>query len=676
MTRIDRIARIARIALALAVFAPAMQAQTLQDKIEFAKSKVYPALVNISVVAQTFDSGRTQRVAGAGSGTIISPAGHVTTNFHVVQDAQRVTCTLPTGESIPADVLASDPAIDLAVLKLRLNEREHKSTALPFATLGDSSTLNVGDYVLAVGNPMGLSSSMTLGIASNTARVFTDFLGNEAENLDIGAHATGMYTRWIQHDALILPGNSGGPLVDMRGEIVGMNTRGGQGMAFATPSNLLKKSINRILSYGEVRRGWLGLNVKPVRGIGRTTGVLITAVAPGSPAGEVGLEPGDIVLALDEDSATCRFMDELPLFYEKIADRAPNSEVKITYERQGANRNVTATLSARELEPRVVEVREIGATVSTLGRARAARFGSPDLEGILVNGVRGGQPFDRAKPPIRRGDVIVEIQSRVVKDSKSFKNVIVDHLGSEDIAVRLRRGRKDVIAVVSLNEQESSKPKPSVIASAWLGVSTQVLTPAVARAAEHPDQRGYRLTSVYAGTRASEAGLQAGDLLIAIDETALNAYRPQDSEDLSRLLENEYSIADTIVAKVIRGTETLEFPVKLQPAPKTAGEAEFTRHDAFEFTVREMILRDTMSRQNSQKTRGVIVTECTSGGWASLGGLHVRDIVTAVNGHPITDKSSFDEVFAAIDKERPQNVTVFVRRGPTTTIVVIQPSWQ
>lgn len=199
-----------RAAVLVLGLASGLLSQSLHERIDGARRRVYPALVNISVVTRTFSGGRAVRQPSGGSGTIISPAGHVITNYHVVQDAERITCTLPSGEEIPAEVLADDPAIDMSMLQLRMSEREDPGLSLPFATIGDSSRLEVGEYVLAVDNPLGLASSMTLGIVSNTERVFTDFLGNSVEDLDIGSRRTGRFTRWIQHDALILPGNSGG----------------------------------------------------------------------------------------------------------------------------------------------------------------------------------------------------------------------------------------------------------------------------------------------------------------------------------------------------------------------------------------------------------------------------------------------------------------------------------
>ncbi|MCA8961264.1 MAG: PDZ domain-containing protein, partial [Planctomycetes bacterium] len=660
----------------LLAFTSASNAQELQQKIEFAKSRVYPALVNISVVSRDFSGGRTRRFPAAGSGTIISPAGHAITNFHVVENAQRVTCTLPTGESIRADIIASDPAIDLAVLQLRMGERESQNTPLPFATLGDSSTLEVGDYVLAVGNPLGLSSSMTLGIASNTARVFTDFLGNEVEDLDIGEHATGMFTRWIQHDALILPGNSGGPLVDLRGEIVGMNTRGGSGVAFATPANLLKKSINRILSFGEVRRGWLGTDVKPVKKLGRETGALVTAVVPESPAAIGGIRPGDVILKLDDHVVRCRFLEELPLFHEQVADREPGAELHVTYEREGATHETTVRLA--EWEPStedIVEVRALGGTVTRLTRRRALRMQLPDVRGLVVTGVRPGHPLDRAKPRVETDDVIVALDGVPTLDPNQFATSIESGEGDRELTLRLRRGREDLIAVVEI-EADQERDRPRVLTSAWIGIRTQVLTPAVAQAVGQPDRRGYRITDVLPGTRASEAGLAPGDLLVAMDGDALNAYRDQDARDLERLLENEYSPGEMVELTLLREGESRSVRLELEPSPKAVSEAATGRNEFFELTVRELLPRDRMDRNWPESQTGVVVTECTNGGWAAMAGIRPNDLLVSANGRALDNVAAFEQCLSAFESERPQSISVYLRRGTSTTFAIVQPEWK
>ncbi len=259
--------------LAAPAAAQSTAADALRRDVDFARSKVYPALVNIAVVGRIYSGGRARRFPAAGSGVIISAAGHILTNFHVAGNTTRITCTLTSGERVDALVVAHDALTDLSVLKLRLAERADPTVPVPFATLGDSDALQVGDYVLAMGNPLTLSSSLTLGVVSNTKRVFTDFTGTEMFDLDLGqGQKTGVFTRWIQHDALILPGNSGGPLVNLRGEVVGVNELGGGGVGFAIPSNLAAKVLNQVLTFGEVRRGWLGLAVLPVDKLGLDAG--------------------------------------------------------------------------------------------------------------------------------------------------------------------------------------------------------------------------------------------------------------------------------------------------------------------------------------------------------------------------------------------------------------------
>jgi serine protease Do len=260
----------------------------------------------------------------------------VVTNFHVIEMASRVTCRMPSGEKIDADIICQDPPADLAVLKLRLNERDDPGQPLPFAAIGDSTRLQVGDHVLAMGNPLGLSSSVTLGIVSNTARVFTNFTGDRIEVLDIGeGNLTGLFNSWIQHDALIQPGNSGGPLVNLAGEVIGINARGGSGMAFAIPSSIVKKTLNQALTFGEVRRGWWGVNFIPVGSIGRKSGALLSAALPEGSAARAGLKAGDVVLWVNGQATNVNGLEDIPTLYALIADLPLGKAVPVTYVRDG-----------------------------------------------------------------------------------------------------------------------------------------------------------------------------------------------------------------------------------------------------------------------------------------------------------------------------------------------------
>src|SRR5258708_27753513 len=194
--------------------APGQQRQggSVPAGIETARAKVYPALVNITVVMRFYEGGRAQRTPGGGSGVSVTPEGHVITNYHVAGNTTRIICTLSDGKSIEATVIAHDIPSDLSVLKLRAEKRTGSSVPLPYARLGDSETLRVGEPVIAMGNPLMLSSSLTVGGCSNPKRVLTNFMATEMEEQELDQdQKTGMFTRWIQPDAVILPGNSGGP---------------------------------------------------------------------------------------------------------------------------------------------------------------------------------------------------------------------------------------------------------------------------------------------------------------------------------------------------------------------------------------------------------------------------------------------------------------------------------
>src|SRR5579871_764775 len=383
----------------------------LRQDIETARKSVYPALVNISVVTRFFTGGRAQRAPAGGSGVIINKDGYVLTNYHVAGNTTRITCTLPSGEALEATVVTHDPPTDLSVLKLRLDKRKDPKIPLPFANLGDSDKLEVGDYVLAMGNPNMLASSMTLGIVSNTKRVFTDFNGTEMEDMELdGGEKTGLFTRWIQHDALILPGNSGGPLVNLKGEVIGINELGGGGVGFAIPSNIASSVLKQALNGGVIHRGWLGLSVMPVSKIEERKGALVSAVWPGSPGAKAKIQPGDILLSIDETPTNVLFFEEVPLFYQTVAALPAGKTVKLKYLHDGKELNAETTVSPMQKSTgEEAEDQEVGVTIQEITEpfARANELG--DKNGVYVTGIRPSYPFNNAQPPITPGDVILAV---------------------------------------------------------------------------------------------------------------------------------------------------------------------------------------------------------------------------------------------------------------------------
>ncbi len=645
-----------------------------REAVEFAREKVYPALVNISVVEEDYRGGRAERIPAAGSGVIVSPAGHVVTNFHVAGKAARIKCTLPSGEMIEATRVAGDPMTDLCVLKLDLEKRGDASVPIPFATIGDSTQLEVGDHVLAVGNPLTLSSSMTLGIVSNTKRVFTDFTGTEIEEFDLDGETTGIFNQWIQHDALILPGNSGGPLVNLKGDVVGINTRGGSGVGFAIPSPTIKHVLNQALTFGEVRRGWMGFSVLPVAKAGLKKGSLVSYVSPGSAAEQAGLQAGDVLLALDGQAADVRFFDEVPLLYQRISEYPAGTLVKAAYRRGGEERETTL-----EVEPfqrylaDEVEIRGMGLTVRDVTERLAIAQAYPNADGVLVTGVRPGYAFEEAKPGIGAGDVVTAVDGKPVKDVAEFLAVVAEANKKDKYAVSYRSEDEEKVTLIEPKEDEE-QPGAKELPKAWLGVKTQVLTEKVADAMGIAGRKGFRVTQVFPWTKAQEGGLQPGDALVAMDGEELDACRPQDAEDLRRTIE-DMSIGDEVEFGVIRAGAELKITVELEESPASAVDVETVKQEEFEFAVRETTFMDRVKFKLPKEVEGLLVTEATRGGWAHIAGLLINDLLISINGRAVADTKTFEEVMRDVLAARPKVIQLFVRRGQRTHFVFIEPDW-
>jgi serine protease Do len=653
----------------------AASADSLREAVAFAKRKVYPCLVNIGVVANRFSQGRESRMLEAGSGVIVSPGGHVVTNFHVAGDASRITCKLPTGEAIDADVVCKDPLTDLCVLKLRMDQRADPSQPIPFATIGDSSALRVGDHVMAMGNPLTLSSSVTLGIVSNTARVFTNFTGSALQDFQFGdGNLTGVLNQWIQHDALILPGNSGGPLVNMKGEVVGINTRGGGGAGFAIPARTVKKVLAQALTFGEVRRGWVGVTFMPVSDLDRSTGALVSSVYPGGPAEKAGLRPGDIVTSVAGRPVRVRSLEDVPLVLAMLSDLPRGRTVPVEYERNGDLDGAQVTVAPMEKwvgEERAFRIWSV--TAQGITKPMAFRRHYPDSQGVVLTSLRPGSAPDKAKPALRRGDVIRDIDGKPVKDLDAFHDLMEANRHSKALPVHFRRGHADMVTVLDLS-RPPRPPRNTELAKAWIGIRTQVLTPEVAKALRLEGTKGLRITWILPGTQAEKSDLKVGDVITALNGDAVDAYRPQDAEVLVRRVE-DLPIGSEAKLTVVRGSKKVEVGVSLQETPDTAADARSAEDPVLEYKVREITFDDRVHRDLPEDYEGILVSSVTPGSWAQVADLQVGDIVLAVNDHPVKGIRDFKKVVRALGKERPKHVKIFVRRGRGTAFVFMRPEW-
>ena len=645
------------------------------EQVAHALAEVYPALVNITAVTRQFSEGRAMRFPSAGSGVIVDDAGHVLTNFHVAGNSTRLRCTLTSGEVVDADVVAHDPLTDLSVLRLRLERAGRERPRFRPARLAVDSRLAVGDPVLAMGNPFALSSSVTLGIVSNPKRVFTDFVASEISEMDLGdGETTGVFTQWIQHDALILPGNSGGPLVDLDGRVVGINELGGGGIGFAIPARVAAEVLARALAEGRIRRGFLGLLVLPVAKIGRADGALVSAVLPDSPAAAAGIEPGDVLVAVDGAPVAVRFFEQVPELYERFAELAVGGSVRLEVERAGARRTVVAQVAEMErMRGEEGEFRELGLSAQELTGPMALARNLRIRQGLLVTGLRPGQPAAAARPQLQPGDVITAVDGAPVRTLAELGGAL-DAGKGPDVVLEIRRGEERLLAVARVPERRNGR-WGGELPKAWLGVRTQVLTAELASAVGAAGTPGFRVTEVYPWTEAAKAGLEVGDLLLALNGEPFDAARPQDGEDLRRAIE-ELGIGDAARLAVRRGGRDLVLAVNLEARPLGAEEARRGRQEEFEFSVRELTFLDRIEQHWERDQAGVVVTDVTSGGWANMAGLKTGDLVVRVGETSTPDVGAFEAAMKKAVAGRPAVVSLYLRRGPRTHFVFLEPDWK
>jgi serine protease Do len=341
-----------------------------------------------------------------GSGVIVDPAGYVLTNNHVVAEADDITVALKGGEELKAEIVGRDKKTDLALLKIKATRE------LAFLPLGDSESVRVGDWVLAVGNPFGLENTVTAGIISAKGRI-------------IGA---GPYDDFLQTDASINPGNSGGPLINLRGEVVGINTAivaQGQGIGFAIPVNLAREVMQQLRNKGKVVRGWLGVYIQQVTKelaekfkIEGTEGVLVADVVKGGPADKAGIERGDVILEFN--GKPLKDWHSLPRL---VAEVPVGQEAKVKLLREGRARTVTAVVGelkeeAQEAKSEAPEQDLLGLALQPLTPDLAKQLGIPGKKGLVITGVESGGPGEEAG--LKRGDVILEAAQKPVTNVEQF----------------------------------------------------------------------------------------------------------------------------------------------------------------------------------------------------------------------------------------------------------------
>ena len=368
-----------------------------------------------------------QRQRSLGSGFIIDGDGSILTNNHVVENAQKIVVKLADEQEYEAKVIGRDPKTDIAVIKI-----EAKTKLTP-ANFGDSDGLEVGEWVMAIGNPFGLDSTVTSGIVS-------------AKGRHIGQ---GPYDNFIQTDASINPGNSGGPLINLRGEVIGINTAifsrtgGNIGIGFAIPVNLVKELLPQLRGKGKVTRGYLGVLIQKVTpelaeslGMEKSQGALVANVSKDGPADKSGVKVGDVIVEFD--GKEIKDSGELPII---VARTAVDKKVRMKVLRD--KKELTLNVAVGELKDEEVvasapEKGEMGLTVQRLTPQIAESLGLEKAEGIVVSAVEPGSAADEAG--IRRGDVIVEIDRKPIRNLDEYKKSIATVRKGKGVLFLVRRG--------------------------------------------------------------------------------------------------------------------------------------------------------------------------------------------------------------------------------------------
>jgi serine protease Do len=375
---------------------------------------------------RSFDMPKDFKQSGVGSGVIVDNKGFILTNNHVIKDADEIKVTLPDKKVYKGKVVGTDPKTDLAVIEI-------SATNLPVMKLGNSDDLKVGDRVIAIGNPLGLNQTVTSGIISATGRA----------NVGIAD-----YEDFIQTDTPINPGNSGGALVNVRGELIGINTAiatssgGYQGIGFAIPSNMAKVVMESLIKHGKVVRGWLGVSIQPITpdlakelGVKDEKGALVADVMDGSPAEKSGLKRGDVIIELDGKAVT-----DTTSLRNMVAGITPGREVTIQYLRDSHPKTVKVTIEempAQVQQPGKFDNQLNGVSVQNITPDIRKSFDIPQkVTGVIVNEVDANST---AAGVLTQGDVIMEVNRKKTGNVLEYQAIVSKIPSNQNILLLIYR---------------------------------------------------------------------------------------------------------------------------------------------------------------------------------------------------------------------------------------------
>ncbi|BDS08772.1 hypothetical protein NT6N_38120 [Oceaniferula spumae] len=657
-----------------AVVTPADRAD--QAIIDAAIAKVYPSLARIHVIMESAKDGRMQKAGGTGSGTIIHQDGYILTNHHVAGNGTRVWVRLSNKTKVDATVIGTDPQTDLCVIKMNMDQVPDSMKPLPVAKFGDFKTLAVGDTVMSMGSPAGVSQSVTLGVVANLEMIAP---GNSS-GLTQDGEKVGDLVRWIGHDAVIYFGNSGGPLVNLRGEIIGVNEIGLGSLGGAIPADIAKYVSDELIAHGRVRRSWTGLLAQPrLESRKEGKGVLTAAVVEHSPADRAGLQAGDIVTSFDGVEVDATAPEHLPLFNRVELGTPVGKTVEIKYVRDGKEHTTSLkTIERSAARGKDVSLDAWGITARDLTQRSALALKRDNTNGVRVSSTSKAGPSAAAKPSLAPGDLILAVNQQEIKTLEDLEKVTADRLkeksgenGGVDTIVEFERKGELLATIVELGKGPNQS-NSAAAEHAWIGIQTQVITKDLAKLLEIPGKKGVRITQIIPGSKAAEAGFQKGDLLLKADGQVIRAERESDSDVFESLI-REYPVDETITFDVIRAGKDKKIKCPLEPAPKPAREYRKLINKTLECTLRAPAKDNATEAEIDQ---GVYVDSVERAGWAALAGLAGGDVILTIDGKKVTSLEMLEKELDVIESNKNDYIVLLVKRGKLTRFVEIHPIWE
>ncbi len=413
--------------------------------------QITPSVVSISPVGRFSHSSRGldkkekreghKPESGSGSGVIIDKKGFILTNSHVVGEAEEVKVRLSNKSEFIGKVIGRDADTDIAVVKI------DAETDLPFSSLGNSKEVKVGQWVMAVGNPFGLDHTVTVGIVSG--------LGRENVNLS-------RYEDFIQTDASINPGNSGGPLFNIQGKVIGINTaiiNVAQGIGFAIPSNMAEAISRQLIDKGKVTRGWLGVGIQPMTpelaekfNVKEDEGVLVNEVFKGDPAEQGGIQPGDIILKVDDEQ-----VGTTNALARVIAGYFPGSQVRVELIRNGKRQQLEMTLGEKKGDATTVSIPAtpkffLGLIVADLTPENIEKFKLKEEKGVVITEVKSESPAELEG--LKAGDLIQEVEGEQIATINDFKNATEKAEKTKPVLLRVNREGRSFYIVLKQEKED------------------------------------------------------------------------------------------------------------------------------------------------------------------------------------------------------------------------------